>query len=241
MKRNTKIAIAAGGGLLGLVALYLYYTSQGQGEGGGGGGGVSGGGGGSPSAPSPTVIYGGPGGGGLSLDDLLALLKKGGAGYGAPGTGPGGGATVVGGGVAIPVPSTLSTLSKFGMALQLQGNPQYAPGYLQEVAANNWQATSLSSPGSPGAGVIMAVSPEVVASAGLKKNLLFTNAAGDIGAKVTGVTSQGIVQTTAGSFYAPSPTNPSLAKKAGTAFVCRQKQSNGSFKEYPCGTTPPRG
>ena len=238
MKRNTKIAVAAGGGILGLIALYLYYTSQGGQEQGGGG---LGGGDGSPAAPSPTIIYAGPSGGGLSLADALALLKKGGAGYTAPGTGPSGGAVVVGGGVSIPVPETLSNLSKFGMALQLQGNPQYAPGYLQAVQANDWMATSLSSPGSPGAGVIMAVSPEVVASAGLKKDLLFTNAAGDIGAKVTSVTSQGIVQTTAGSFYAASPTNPSLAKKAGTAFVCRQKQSDGSFKEYPCGTTPPRG
>lgn len=212
MKRNTKIAIAAGGGLLGLVALYFYFISQGgQEQGGGGGGGVSDGG---------TSVEGGPSGGGLSLADLLALLSKGGAGYTAPGAGPDGGAVVGGAGVVIPVPSTLSPLSKFGMALELQGNPLYAPGYLQAVQANEWMATSLSAPGSPGAGVIMSVPASVVASAGLKKDLLFTNAAGDIFAKVTGVTSQGIVQTTAGGFYAPSPTNPSLAKKVGTAFTC---------------------
>lgn len=220
MKRNTKIAIAAGGGLLGLVALYLYYTSQSQGgqeQGGGGGGG----GGGPTISPSGPPLTGGPTPN--SLADLINLVTKGGAGYTSNAVG--------GAGVIIPVPTTLSPLSKAGMAAELQGNPTYAPGYLQAVSSNDWMATSLSSPGSPGAGVIMSVSPDVVASAGLKKSLLFTNAAGDIGAKVTGVTSQGIVQTTAGDFYAPSPTNPSLSKKVGTAFKCTH---NGV--EVPCAT-----
>jgi hypothetical protein len=42
MKRNTKIALAAGGGAVGLIALYFYLTQQGQGEGGGVEGGAGG-------------------------------------------------------------------------------------------------------------------------------------------------------------------------------------------------------
>jgi hypothetical protein len=223
MKQNTKIALAAGGGAISLIALYFYLTSQKGGEevmGGGGGGGVSGGGGGE----------------GLSLPDLLALIKKGGAGYTGPGAGPGGGAVVGGGGAAIEVPTTLSTVSKWGMAAQLAGNP-YAPGYLQAVQATEWQAPSFTGKKGEylGSGVLMPVSTDIIASANLKKSALYQTTEGPA-AIVTGVTSQGIVQTTAGDFYTTGAKKGTAFKcmSGGVEIPCKKACHNAQGVEIPC-------
>lgn len=127
----------------------------------------------------------------------------------------------------LAIPSTVSPISQWGLQNLLANNP-YAPGYIQTVANQDWQATTYDIAGKSVSGVQMVI-PQNVASQ-LNPAFIGTTAGGQPATVVTGVTSQGIVQTAAGDFY-------STGAKAGQPFTCSKWVQQGDQMvrtQVPC-------